>query len=250
VAPRTARSTPSQKINRATAPPPAFGAGPCFEIRDRAAWERLLTLGPALDVPPRASLVRQGAPCDTICVLISGTVRISVTSSRGRSVAVALESAPWIGPLTSLVPLGDAPASVTTMTRAQLCSIPVSALRSAIARDHALNELVLGFAAHQARVQMESRAECLTETVEARLLSTLIDVVRHRNLQGRKGPVAIEVIATQAELAEALGCRHEHLNRVLRQLSAQDLAHWRHGTIVVPSPARLINARDGLIFIN
>ena len=51
-----------------------------------------------------------------------------------------------------------------------------------------------------------------------------------------------EFPATQAELGDAFGLSTVHVNRMLQLLRAADLVIYKHNTVTIPDPERLMEA--------
>lgn len=199
------------------------------------AWEGLIHLGCRVNVPPRVAVVRQGEIPDSICVVEHGSVRVGVINSRGRSASIAIRDSPWLGPHPADL-RREASVTITTLCKSQIVWIPARVFRDSLARNPALAFLIQRFASHEAEMLLQARIEAMTDTVSERLLSQIAHYLRARELRLDEVPVTIEISVLQSELADALGCRHEHLNRVLRRFSAQGLLYWQPSGLLLPSP--------------
>lgn len=189
---------------------------------------RLQQIGRVRAVGPRHLLMSENEASTAVYFLLSGEVRVFITSDHGREATVnTLQAGSWFGELAML---GDGlrSASVITTSPSRLLMVPGPTLRDMLVRYPEATQLLLA--------TLGQRIRNLTDTVRGFALGD----VYHR-LSQLLGELAIEehdgqrVIPNpppQRELAARCGASREMVARLLREL--------RRGGYVETSRQRIV----------
>jgi CRP/FNR family transcriptional regulator len=206
-----------------------------------AAVERLLGEAIRINVPA-GSLVYREEESPRLLVVVTGLLRIFVSSTDGRQVTVRYARSGDVAGL-ALVVGGPAPMSIQAMTGSLLVALRVETLRALLATDPAVARACAEELGHQVHQLLVDVAEQAFLPVRERLARQLL-------LLAARGPGRhLVVTASQQELADAIGSVREVVTRNLHQLQDERLVRVGRDGIQLLDPLRLsdiTSARDRL----
>jgi CRP/FNR family cyclic AMP-dependent transcriptional regulator len=189
-------------------------------------------------------LLREGERPARLWVIMNGAVTLVSTTPAGQSATVAVLGRNEVVGEQGLIPSGFHQRDPTpfpearALIRGVACSIPLPALRTAIAADPLLARWLAIAAARQASRVRRTLARTLVTRVSSRLLGVLEDLA---SSHGRPVPggVGIGLPLTQELMASMVGATRESVNRAVADLECRGLVR-RVGLRYVlrsPSPA-------------
>jgi len=191
-----------------------LGGGFLFAL-PREAAERLLAEAIRINVPAGAIIYR-GDESPRLIVVITGLLRVFLTSADGRQVTVRYARSGDVAGL-ALVVGGPAPESIQAMTSSFVVALRVDALRALLATDP-------GVASACAEELTRQLYRALDDISEQAFLSIRQRLVRQLLLLATAGPGRDLVVhAGQQELADAIGSVREVVTRNLHQLHQEGL---------------------------
>ena len=169
-------------------------------------------------VPAGRTVVRQEDPIDRCWVVVSGALRESCVSADGREFATDI-----LGPGNGfgVGAGGRSPSEVRAMVG--------SLIRAATDPESA------AIMAHRERRHLELACELVWFDVRGRIERRLEDLVERFGRQAGGGTL-VRVPLTQSDIAALAGTTRERVNRILRELSAEDRVA-RKGRFYVVQPA-------------
>ena len=160
-----------------------------------------------------AVLFHEGTPCDGLYVIGSGTVKISKTSSSGREIMLAVESAPASVAEVPLFDHGTNPATVTALRDTVAFLVHMEDFRRFCRQHPEVPMKVLAVVGRRLR-QLIGLIEAVTfGSVRQRLAGTLLQAAEG---EGRIG-------LTHEELALRLGTVREVVSRNLARFQAEGM---------------------------
>ncbi len=166
---------------------------------------------------PGEILFGEGEPCEGLHLILDGRVRIYKTSSTGREITLAIESAPSCVAEVPLFDGGPYPASVATLDRTRIAFIHTRAFQQ-VCRQYPEVALKMLAAAGQRLRQLVNVIEVVTfGSVRQRLAAVLLEYDREA-----KG-AAFSLGVTHQELASRLGTVREVVSRNLSRFQADGL---------------------------
>lgn len=197
----------------------------------RAAADRLL--GEAIRVNvPAGSVVYRDEERPRLLVVVSGLLRIFVSSVDGRQVTVRYAHSGDVAGL-ALVVGGPAPMSIQAMTPSLLVALRTSTLVEMLRSDPGVARACaeeLGRQVHQ----------LLVDVAEQAFLPVRERLIRQLLLLGDRGAGRhLVVSASQQELADAIGSVREVVTRSLHQLQEEQLVQVGRAGILLLDPLRL-----------
>jgi CRP/FNR family transcriptional regulator len=203
-----------------------------------AVWNKLRAVSVSADHDPGESLFWQGDPALRVYFLESGRVKIT-RNENGRELIVGLRlPGSFLGAPAALLG-GVHPFSAQTLSTCLLRQLGAEALQRIAGADHA-------FCLHLLRSQLREMSEDLDNasgvgclTVRQRLQGFLWRFACS-GVNGRSGPLRLELPLRNWELAQLLAITPEHLSRVLKELEADGLVERRRGWLILPDPRLLL----------
>ncbi len=179
-----------------------------------AAAERLLAEGIRIGVPA-GSVFYRDEDTPRVIVVVSGLLRVFLTSPDGRQVTVRYVRSGEVAGLP-LVVGGPAPMNIQAMTASSVIALGVETLRSMLASDPAVARACAEELTRQLYRALDEISEQTFLTVRQRLARQLLDLVA-----GQSPPFVIPL--SQQALADEIGSVREVVTRTLNQLRKDGL---------------------------
>jgi CRP-like cAMP-binding protein len=176
-----------------------------------------------------ATIVSKGDPGNSLVVVVSGTVKISISSPDGRSAILNLIGA---GEIFGEVALLDGRARTADATANTNCEIYVIDRRDFIpfVRCHpALAMKLIELLCERLRWTSDQVEEVILQNLPGRLASALLRLTEKHKL----APAGRTIAITQQEISEMVGMTRESINKQLRAWAARNWVRLEHGAIVV-----------------
>ena len=197
----------------------------------REAAERLLAEAIRINLPAGA-LVYRDEESPRLIVVVTGLLRVFLTSADGRQVTVRYARSGDVAGL-ALVIGGPAPMSVQAMTRALVVALRVDTLRALLATDPGVARACAEELTRQLYRALDDISEQAFLTVRQRLVHQLLLLATAGD-----GPDLV-VHASQQELADAIGSVREVVTRNLRHLHEEGLVDISRDEVTIVDPVRL-----------
>lgn len=209
-----------------------------------SAWPRqaLMRLARSANVSnhrAEAVLVRGGARCDTLTLVVEGTVQASVSSPGGRQVTFKVDATARAYGLLPLLDGGEMPSDLIAVEPVTAIRIPHAAIGAELALAPTLWQSVAIDAAERARQYTEQMKQFLFDASLVRAASLLLGLAAHELGRTDAGPAVVVVRLPQARLAEMLGISRQWTTALVRELSAAGLVDWHYGRVTVLDPQGL-----------
>jgi len=176
-----------------------------------------------------ATIVSKGDPGNNLVVVVSGTVKISISSPDGRSAILNLIGA---GEIFGEVALLDGRARTADAIANTNCEIYVIDRRDFIpfVRSHpALAMKLIELLCERLRWTSDQVEEVILQNLPGRLASALLRLTEKHKL----APAGRTIAITQQEISEVVGMTRESINKQLRAWAARNWVRLEHGAIVV-----------------
>jgi CRP-like cAMP-binding protein len=176
-----------------------------------------------------STIFSKGDPGNSLVAVISGTVKISISSPDGRTAILNL-----IGPgeIFGEVALLDGQARTADATANTNCEIFVIDRREFLPFVRSQPALAMKFIellCARLRWTSDQVEQIILQDLPGRLASALIRLTeRHRPAEG-----GLTIVITQQEISEMVGMTRESINKQLRAWAARRWVRLEHGAIVV-----------------
>jgi CRP/FNR family cyclic AMP-dependent transcriptional regulator len=202
---------------------------PIFCDLDPEALDQLCRYAKHSSLKRGATIVSKGDPGNSLVAVVSGTVKISVSSPDGRSAILNL-----IGPgeIFGEVAVLDGLARTADATANTNCEIYVIDRRDFLPFVRSQPALAMKFIellCTRLRWTSDQVEEVILQDLPGRLASALLRLTeKHKLAQGGR-----TIAITQQEISEMVGMTRESINKQLRAWATRNLVRLEHGAIVV-----------------
>ena len=202
---------------------------PIFCDLDPEALDQLCRYAKHSSLKRGATIVSKGDPGNSLIAVISGTVKISVSSPDGRSAILNL-----IGPGETFgeVAVLDGLARTADATANTNCEIYVIDRRDFLPFVRSQPALAMRFIellCTRLRWTSDQVEEVILQDLPGRLASALLRLTeKHKLAQGGR-----TIAVTQQEISEMVGMTRESINKQLRAWATRGWVRLEHGAIVV-----------------
>src|ERR1700680_2522401 len=208
---------------------------PIFCDLDNEAFEQLCRYAKHSTLKRGTTIVSKGDPGNSLIAVISGTVKISVSSPDGRSAIFNL-----IGPgeIIGEIAVLDGQARTADATANTNCEIFIIDRREFIPFVRSQPALAMKFIellCTRLRWTSDQVEEVILQNLPGRLASALLRLTEKHKL----APAGRTIAITQQEISEMVGMTRESINKQLRAWAARNWVRLEHGAIVVLNTASL-----------
>jgi CRP-like cAMP-binding protein len=217
-----ARTFPSNKLT-------VLRKHPYFCDLDSEAFDQLCRYAKHATLKRGSTIFSKGDPGSGLVAVISGTVKISISSPDGRSAILNL-----IGPgeIFGEVAVLDGQARTADATANTNCEIFVIDRREFLPFVRSQPALAMKFIellCARLRWTSDQVEQVILQDLPGRLASALIRLTeRCKVAEG-----GLTIVATQQEISEMVGMTRESINKQLRAWAARKWVRLEHGAIVV-----------------
>ncbi len=189
------------------------------------AAERLLTEGIRISIPGGA-LVQGDEDSPRLIVVVSGLLRVFLSSPDGRQVTVRYARRGDVAGLLQVIG-GPAPTSIQAMTGSSVVALRVETFRSMLASDPAVARACAEELTRQLYRALDEISEQTFLSVRQRVARQLLDLVA----AGDDPPFVVRL--RQQDLADEIGTVREVMTRTLHQLRDDGLIEISRDGIVL-----------------
>ncbi len=208
---------------------------PMFSDLAPEAMDQLCRYAKLTSLKRGAALFSKGDPGTSLYAVISGTVKISVSSPDGRNAILNLigpgEVFGEIGVLDGKARTADATAN----TNCELFLIDRREFLPFVRSQPALAMRFVELLCARLRWTSDQVEQVILQDLPGRLASALLGLTERRKLDPTSRTIAI----TQQEISEMVGMTRESINKQLRAWAARDWVRLEHGAIVLLNPEPL-----------
>jgi len=208
---------------------------PIFRDLEPEALDQLCRYAKHMVLKRGATLIAKDDPGNSLYVVISGTVKISVSSPDGRNAILNL-----IGPgdlFGEVSVLDGQPRSADAIANTN-CEVFVIDRRDFLPFVRSQPTLAMKFIellCAKLRWTSEQVEQVILQDLPGRLASALLGLIEKRKPDPENHTISI----TQQELSEMVGMTRESINKQLRAWVMRNYVRLEHGAIVVLDPAAL-----------
>ena len=182
---------------------------------------------------PRETLFREAEDSDCLFRIVEGQVKLSVNSSSGRRIAVAMAGPGELLDLASVMMGNPYCVTAESVYPSVIAKVSKDKLNRALSRRPKLYELLMSEMVAQYNVFCGTiRLLGLSTSVQARLANLLLQWGRSRGERTSDG-VRIRVAITQEEIGEFIGASRETIARALSEFRELRLLEMHGSTILV-----------------
>lgn len=205
---------------------------PYFADLEAEAFEQLCRYAKHVTLKRGAPIFSKGDPGNTLFAVISGAVKISISSPDGRNAILNL-----IGPgeIFGEMALLDGQARSADATANSNCELFTIDRREFIPFLHSQPSLAMKFIellCKRLRWTSDQVEQVILQNLPGRLASALLRLTENQ----RPAPQGQTIAITQQEISEMVGMTRESINKQLRAWAGRGWVRLEHGAIVVLKP--------------
>jgi CRP/FNR family cyclic AMP-dependent transcriptional regulator len=208
---------------------------PIFCDLDPDALDQLCRYAKHSTLKRGATIFSKGDPGNCLFAVISGTVKISISSPEGRNAILNLIGA---GEIFGEIAVLDGQARTADATANTNCEIFIIDRREFVpfVRSHpALAMKFIELLCTRLRWTSDQVEQVILQNLPGRLASALIRLTeKYKQASGERS-----IAVTQQEISEMVGMTRESINKQLRIWAARNWVRLEHGAIVVLNTASL-----------
>jgi CRP/FNR family transcriptional regulator, cyclic AMP receptor protein len=176
-----------------------------------------------------APIFSRGDPGNSLYAVISGTVKISISSAEGRSAIFNLIGAGEIFGEVSLLDGLQRTADATANTNCEVFVIDRREFLPFVRSQPALAMKFIELLCARLRWTSDQVEQVILQNLPGRLASALIRLTEKHKL----APAGRTIAVTQQEISEMVGMTRESINKQLRVWAGRNWVRLEHGAIVV-----------------
>ena len=202
---------------------------PYFADLAPEAFEQLFRYAKLTTYKRGATICSKGDPGTSLFAVLSGTVKISVSSPDGRNAILNLIGA---GDIFGEIAVLDGQARTADATANTNCELYVIVGRDFLPFVRSQPALAMKFIeilCTRLRWTSDQVEQVILQDLPGRLAATLLGLIEKRNLDPARQTIAV----TQQEISEMVGMTRESINKQLRAWAGRGWVRLEHGAIVV-----------------
>jgi CRP/FNR family transcriptional regulator, cyclic AMP receptor protein len=211
---------------------------PIFNDLDSDALDQLCRYAKPTSLKRGATIFSKGDPGNSLYAVISGTVKISVSSPDGRNAILNLISAGEIFGEVALLDGRERTGDATANTNCEIFVIDRRDFLPFVRSQPALAMKFIELLCDRLRWTSDQVEQVILQDLPRRLASALLGLTEKRKLEPTSRTIAI----TQQEISEMVGMTRESINKQLRAWATRNWVRLEHGAIVLldPDPLRAL----------
>jgi CRP/FNR family transcriptional regulator, cyclic AMP receptor protein len=208
---------------------------PYFADLDVEAFDQLCRYAKHVTLKRGATIFSKGDPGSSLIAVISGTVKISISSPDGRNAILNLIEAGEIFGEIALLDGLSRTADATANTNCELLVIDRREFIPFVRSQPTVAMKFIELLCARLRWVSDHVEQIILQDLPGRLAGALLRLSdRHK-----RGPQERTISMTQQEISEVVGMTRESINKQLRAWAARGWVRLEHGAVVVLKPEAL-----------
>jgi CRP/FNR family transcriptional regulator, cyclic AMP receptor protein len=202
---------------------------PIFCDLEPGALDQLCRYAKHVTLKRGATIFSRGDPGNSLIAVISGTVKISISSADGRSAILDMIGAGEIVGEIAMLDGKERTADVTANTNCEIFIIDRREFLPFVRSQPALAMKFIELLCTRLRRTSDQVEQIILQNLPGRLASALLRLTEKHKL----APGGRTIAVTQQEISEMVGVTRESINKQLRVWAARNWVRLEHGAIVV-----------------
>ena len=206
-----------------------------FSDLDNEALEQLGRYAKHTVLKRGATIFAKGDPGNSLYAVVSGTVKISISSPDGRNAILNLVGPGETFGEMSVLDGQTRSADATANTNCEIYVIDRRDFLPFMRNQPALSMKFIELLCTRLRRTSDQVEQVILQDLPGRLASALLGLADRRKLEPESQTISI----TQQEISEMVGMTRESINKQLRAWAVRGWVRLEHGAIVVLDPVSL-----------
>ncbi|CCD84449.1 putative transcriptional regulator with a cAMP binding domain, Crp family [Bradyrhizobium sp. ORS 285] len=207
---------------------------PIFRELEPDALDQLCRYAKPTTLKRGATIFSKGDPGSSLYAVISGTVKISVSSPDGRNAILNLISAGEIFGEVAVLDGRERTADATANTNCEILVIDRREFLPFVKSQPVLAMKFIELLCDRLRWTSDQVEQVILQDLPRRLASALLGLTEKQKVDASR-----TIAITQQEISEMVGMTRESINKQLRAWAARDWVRLEHGAIVLLNPEPL-----------
>ncbi|WP_257168550.1 Crp/Fnr family transcriptional regulator [Bradyrhizobium sp. SRS-191] len=207
---------------------------PIFRELESDALDQLCRYAKPTTLKRGATIFSKGDPGSSLYAVISGTVKISVSSPDGRNAILNLISAGEIFGEVAVLDGRERTADATANTNCEILVIDRREFLPFVKSQPVLAMKFIELLCDRLRWTSDQVEQVILQDLPRRLASALLGLTEKQKVDASR-----TIAITQQEISEMVGMTRESINKQLRAWAARDWVRLEHGAIVLLNPEPL-----------
>src|SRR5450755_1850524 len=202
---------------------------PIFCDLESEAFDQLCRYAKHLSLKRGATICSKGDPGNSLFAVISGTVKISISSPEGRNAILNLIGPGEVFGDIAVLDGQERTADATANTNCEIYVIDRRDFLPFVRSQPALAMKFIELLCTRLRWTSDQVEEVILQNLPGRLASALLRLTEKHKL----APAGRTIAVTQQEISEMVGMTRESINKQLRAWADRKWVRLEHGAIVV-----------------
>lgn len=187
------------------------------------------------------AIFREGEPAERMFVLDSGKVKLSIASTTGHELLIAILGRGSIFGELAVIDRGPRAMSARAMEDSHAFTLDVDVFWTMLENRPALTRRLLELMARRLRRADQTSQDLIFFDAPTRLARRLLELAEdHSEPTGSGDALQITVKVTQDEVAQMIGVTRASANRLIGSFSGRGWIDWNDGRPIICNPEALI----------
>jgi CRP-like cAMP-binding protein len=237
-------------VRAAHAPPAGASHDACVDLLDKAPLFGVLQRDDLHELAhkfypvrfrKRETIFREGEPAERLFIVGEGRVKLTVSSSRGGELLVAMVGRGELFGELAVIDKGPRAMSARAMEDVVVFGLGADVFWSLIESRPPLAHRLLELMARRLRRADQTAQDLVFDDAETRLARKLLHLAEtHGRPTGHVDEVRIAARVTQEELAQMIGVSRSRANRLIQSFVGQGWLDWNDGHPILLRPEALL----------
>lgn len=214
---------------------------PLFSVLDSRQLEELASRFYAVSFRRNEMIFREGEPAERLFLIDQGSVKLTVSSSAGAELLIAVLGGGQIFGELAVIDRGPRAMSARAMVECRLYSLGSDVFWTVLENQPALARRLLELMARRLRRSDQTSQDLVFFDAPTRLARKLLELAEeHGAPTGREDEIRLTIKLTQEEMAQMIGVTRGSANRLIASFCDRGLLDWNEGQPVLLSPEGLL----------
>ena len=217
---------------------------PFFEALSGKELDALLQRAHSVVFKTRQNIFVQGAESDSLYIILSGRVKVGITSETGKETVLAFMGRNEVLGEMGVFDGGERSATATALEETRALQLLRTDVLSFLENKPAIALQIIGAFCGRLRHANDVLEDMATLPAGPRLARALLRLAETHGKSGADGNIEIDIKLSQANLGAHAGMMRENVNRQLRLWESEGLIRSMQGVITLVEPDRLRSLTD------
>lgn len=217
-----------------------LGQAPLFSVLHPNDLSMLATKFHSVSFRRGEMIFREGEPAERLFLIEAGRVKLTVSSSRGGELLIALLARGQLFGELEIIDRGSRAMSARAMEDSRIFSLDGDMFWTLLENRPPLARRLLELMARRLRRADQTSQDLVFFDASTRLARKLLELAdEHGEPTGRDDQIRVTVRVTQEEVAQMIGATRASANRLIAAFASRGWVEWNDGYPLLLSPEAL-----------